>query len=187
MAAPIAQDFTKSSVDILLQLIKKDNPKAAPLTPEVVTFGLPTVATETRNSKITISAVKDSGYSGAVTMEYDRVNIGSVPGERSTTFPIGNAIKLSDLIPEINAAYDINLQEGDYTDVDLAPFTGEVPNETQNVQLVVVSDNPCFIGSLVIIVASEDLDLASIITNTVMNGLTYAPTDHTPPPEPVVV
>lgn len=180
-----AQDFTKSSVEILLQLIKKDNPKAAALTPDYVTFGIPTVAVDesVRNSKITVSAVVDSGYSGSVVMEYDRVDIATVPGERPVTFPIGNAIMLADLIAEINAAYDINLQEGDYVDVELAPFTGEVPNETQNVQLAVVSDNSCFIGSLTIIVASEDIDLASIITNTVMNGLTYLPTDHTPPEE----
>lgn len=176
-----AQDFTKLPVEICLELIKQTNVTASALTTAMLTYGLPTVDTGERNSIVTITAVPGSGYKGSVDMHYNRVDIATVPGVRSKTFPVGDATKLSDLIPEINLAYAINLGPEDYDDVDFVAFPGIEPNETQDVPLSVNIDSLVFIGTLTIKVASEDIMLSSVIVNNVMNGLTYEPTPETPP------
>ncbi len=171
-----AQDFTKTPEEICLEMIKQTNSTASALTTGMLTYGLPTVDTGDRNSIVTVTALAGSGYKGSVNMHYNRVDIATIPGSRSKTFPIGDATKLSDFIPEINEAYAINLSPEDYTDVDLVEFPGVNPNETQNVALVINPDSLCFIGTLTIIVMSDDILLSSVILNNVMNGLTYEPT-----------
>lgn len=166
-------DFTKAPEQILLDQINNDNSSA--LTLQQVSFGLPTTTTGTspaRDTQVTVSAVANEGYSGSVVVEYNRVNISTVPGARSTVFPKGSAVNISDLIPQINAAYQINLTTADYTDGPLPTFTG-APNEEHTFQLVISSDSLPFENSVTLTVKANDIPLSSVITTSTLNGLVY--------------
>lgn len=166
-------DFTKAPAQIVLDQINNDN--ASALTLQQVSFGLPTATTGTspaRDTQVTVSAVAGEGYSGSVVVEYNRVNISTVPGVRSTVFPKGSAVNISDLIPQINAAYQINLTSADYTDGPLPTFSG-TPNEEHDFQVVITSDSLPFENSVTLTVKANDIALSSVITTSTLNGLVY--------------
>lgn len=178
--ANIVTDFTKSAQQIIIDLVNNDNSLA--LTTAKVTFGAPTAATVggsvTRDTDLTLTAVAGSGYSGAATIHYNRVDLASVPGARSTVFPIGTAVNISDLIAEINAAYGINLSNTadtahkDYVDGPLPTFTGTA-NEQHQFQLAADADSLVWENSVQLTVQANDIPLSTAITNPTLNGLTY--------------
>jgi hypothetical protein len=170
----MATDFKKSDVQILVDLINETNAGVA-LTTEVVTFGLPSVATggSERNTDITVTAVEDSGYINSKNLNYNRVDLATIPGTRSVEFPKGDAVKISDMILEINAKYGINLTANDFVDGPLPDFVGGMPNEKLEFQVSAAANSLIYQGSVFLKLAAEDLDLAVIITNPVLNGLVY--------------
>lgn len=172
----MASDFTQSSKKILVDLINEDNPGHG-FTEAILEFGLPTAApggSPARNTQVTVSAAADSGYSGSVDVLYNRVDMALIPGTNPTVFPAGNATNVSDLIPEINARYHINLGATDYVDAALPPFTGE-PNEDLQFQVTASSDSLVWFGNLILIVTANDIPLNTVITTTTLNGLNYVP------------
>lgn len=177
-------DLTKAPKAIVLDLINTDNSLA--LTEALVSFGLPTVTageTPDKNTTLTVSSVPGSGYTGDVVVEYNRVAMATIPviSGKSADFQLGDALKISDIIPEINALYNINLDVTDYVDGDLPVFTGTL-NEEHEVQLVAAADSLIYIGSLTFTLKAADKELGTVITITALNGLVY----EAPPAPPVV-
>lgn len=171
-------DFTKEDKQIIIDLVNAKVPGLA-LTPELVTFGLPTVqAVNGRNTKLTITAVPGSGYKNFKDLEYNRVDLAVIPGARSKEFPAGDAELISELIPEINAAYGLNLSANDFVDGPLPVFVGE-PNEKKDFVLTANADSLVYRGTLTLTLVAEDLDLAVLISDPVLDGLEY-----TQPEEP---
>lgn len=172
----MASDFTKVSAEILVDLINEDNPGHG-FTTGILQFGLPVApagGSPARNTELVVSAAADSGYSGSVTVLYNRVDMAEIPGLNNKIFPAGNAVNVSDLIPEINARYHINLQPSDYVDAALPPFTGE-PNEDLNFQVTANSDSLVWFGNVILTITANDIPLNTVITTTTLNGLNYVP------------
>jgi hypothetical protein len=168
----MATDFTKGDTQIIVDLINERNAGLS-LTPLLVTFGLPTLnATDARNTKVTVTAVPGSGYKNFKSLLYNRVELAVIPGARSIEFPKGDALKIADLIPEINARYQLNLTTNDFVDGDLPNFTG-TPNEKLDFQLAANADSLVYIGSVTLKIIAEDLDLAVVIANPILDGLVY--------------
>jgi Zn-dependent alcohol dehydrogenase len=166
------RDFTKSDVQILLDQINEDNTSA--LTIALVSFGA--VATDNggvRNSKISATALAGSGYSGSVDFLYNRVDLATIPGARSTVFQAGDATNLSDLIDEINVAYQLNLTAADFVDAPIPAFPGAEPHETQTIDLVAKAGSLIFVGTLTLTIDANDIPLSNVVTTTTLNGLTY--------------
>lgn len=176
--ADIITDFTKPAQQIIVDLVNNDNTTA--LTPGLLTFGLPSVPTGSpaRDTDLTLTAIAGSGYTGSVTVHYNRVNLADVPGARSTDFPLGDAVNVSDLIPEINAAYGIALSNTvdpthpDFTDGALPTFTGE-PNEDHTFPLIADADSLVWENQVTLSVHGNDIPLDTVVTSTTLNGLTY--------------
>lgn len=167
-----ASDFTKEDKQIIIDLVNAKVPGLA-LTPELVTFGLPTAQDiNGRNTKLTITAVPGSGYKNFKDLEYNRVDLAVIPGARSKEFPVGNAVQISEMIPEINARYGINLTANDFVDGPLPIFAGE-PNEKKDFVITASADSLIYRGTLTLTVAAEDLDLAILISDPVLDGLEY--------------
>lgn len=178
--ADIVTDFTKSAQQIIIDLVNNDNTLA--LTPALVTFGAPTAATVggsiTRDTDLTLTAVDGSGYTGSATIHYNRVDLSTVPGSRSTTFPKGDAVNIADLLDEINAAYGINMSNtadpahADFTDGPLPAFTG-TPNEEHTFQFTADANSLVWENSVQLTVHANDIALSDAITTPTLNGLTY--------------
>lgn len=167
-------DFTKDPDQVLLDQINHDN--ASSLTLALISFGLPTAATGSNpnpDTNITVSSQAGSGYSGDVTVGYNRVDLSTIPGSRNTIYSIGNAANVSDMIPEVNTAYQINLTSADYTDAPLPTFTGGIPNESHPFQIAATADSVVYEGVMTLTVKSDDIPLSSVITLATLTGLVY--------------
>lgn len=167
----IITDFTKLPKQIVVDLINYDNDTL--LSPDLITFGTPNVISGVYNTSLLVTAVPDSHYEGSVTIQYNRIDIGTVPGVRSTSFPIGTATKISDLIPAINAAYQINLTADDYIDEVLPQFTTNDPNEVQTFELYTNPNSLVFIRDVTFNLIRNKILLSSVIVNRQLNGLRY--------------
>lgn len=165
-------DFTKEDKQVIIDLLNGSVAGLA-LTPELVTFGLPTVqAVNGRNTKLTITAVPGSGYKNFKDLEYNRVDLAVIPGARSIEFPAGNATQISEIIPEINARYNINLSANDFVDGPLPTFEGE-PNEKKDFVVTAAADSLVYRGTVTFSLVAEDLDLNVLIADPVLDGLEY--------------
>lgn len=177
--------LTKAPAEIILDMIKATHAgdaKVAGLTTQLVTFGLPTAASgqnPTRNTQLTVSSVEGSGYAGDVVITYNRLTFDQVVKTKDKVFTLGDATKVSDLVAEINARYNIALTADDYVDADLPAFTGEA-NEKHTFNLTANADSLIFIGSIELTVKGENIALSDVITTTEMNGLTPPEDDVQP-------
>lgn len=170
-------DMTKASKVVVLDLINTDNSKG--ITYGVVDIGLPTVnSTGLLNTSVTLTAKVGSGFTGSQTFKYNRLHLNTailVPSGKDATFNLGDSTRIADIIPQLNALLNINLGVEDFVDGDLPTFTGGIPNETHDVQVVAKADSLAYIGSLTFQLRSDEIDLAEYLTVTDLNGLTYVP------------
>ncbi len=168
----MASDFSKASNQIVIDLINEAN--STPLALNVVDLGLPTANGEgaARNTSVTVTAKVGSGYKDAVTVTYNRLQISGFT-EEQITLPVGDAVNISDLIPELNSALGVNLQPGEFTDGPIPAFQGGVANETVDVEIVISADSLAYLGSITIKVKADDISLQDIVTVTELDGLEY--------------
>lgn len=179
----MADNLTLESKKVLCDMINRNNVESgSSLTPELVDFGIPSQSNDAKNTDITVIAKSGSGYTGQEVINYNRLHLTTEIGNpyvasavgRNLIFPIGEALKIADIVPAINARLGINLVAADFTDGDLPEFTG-TPNEILDVQLLVKADSLCYRGSLTFQLKAEDILLSTVIVNKVMDGLTYQP------------
>lgn len=180
----MADNLTLPPQEVICALINRTNTAVgAALTPALVTFGLPSQSSGgTFNTDLTVTAIDGSGYVGIVPINYNRVHLQTEIADpyaasgvgRNLDFNIGSAIKIADMVPQINARFGINLTPADFIDGDLPTFVGGA-NETHDVQVIANADSLCYRGSFTFHLKAEDIELSTVIVETVMNGLTYAP------------
>lgn len=165
-------DFTKLPAEIIIDLINFDNGTSLP--PDGLTFGVPTVLSEgTHNTTVVATAVADSYYEGSVTLTYNRIDLNEVPGIRSKQFVMGTAVNISDLIPQINEAYQLNLQLADFIDGPLPtlPLSGSNPEVA--FELIAGPESLIFHNRVTLSAFRPNVALSSVITKTVLSGLVY--------------
>lgn len=125
----MATDFTQMPPQILVELINITN--GISLTLSDIDYGPVTaILSGNRNTAITVTAKPGSPYTGTRDLTYNRVNLADVPGVRSVVFDRGSANFVSQLIPQINMAYALNLQPEDYYNdrlpsADPGPYTSD--------------------------------------------------------------
>ena len=180
----MADNLKLAPAAVLCALINRTNTAVgAALTPELVTFGLPGQSSGgTYNTDLTVTAVPGSGYVGAEVINYNRLHLQTEIADpfvasgqgRNLEFPVGNATKIADIVPEINSRFGINLTPADFIDGDLPAFVGTA-NEVHDVQVIANADSLCYRGSFTFQLKAEDVLLSTVIVEKVMNGLQYAP------------
>ena len=174
-----ATDYTQLPAQCLVSLINDAN--GTTITPAQITFGPPTPINGLRNTEIVVTSVPAASVPagttplppGSVAVTYNRLNLNAIPGVRNTSFSNSSATNISDLLPQINAAYKINLTAADIIDAPLPIFTSNIPNETIGFVLVAAPGSLVFIGAVELTLINTSVQLSSIITNTVLNGFIY--------------
>jgi hypothetical protein len=166
------QDFTKSQEQILTDLINDDN--GTSFTVGMLSFGYPTPINGSKNTQVVVS-VSLTGqvlYYGSTILIYNRIDLNTIPGTRSIAFNVGNAVNISDIIPAINSAYEINLTTGQYINAPLPVFIG---NANQSLPFDVVADysSLVFIGRMHLQLVRGAIPLSTVITVTALSGLVY--------------
>ena len=142
---PISRNTPLPHAQFVFDQINSAN--AISLSPYDFTLSAPTVYSNpqypTLNTQITITPAELTGYSGSAVVYYNRIDISQVLGTQSANIvPATNATLLSDIIPQINSAYGLDLQTGDYTDAPLPtiPVTQTTP---EPVSVTVAIDPAC--------------------------------------------
>lgn len=170
-------DYTQPEIKCLIDLIRQDNGNKS-LTAAQVTFGTPSVYTPipgvTRNTIIVGQATAISGMEGNQSFYYNRIPLIDFinPLSMSTLFEIDGETKLSDLLPAINARFNINLSASKIYDLSLPSFAG---NDTPSVQLKVTPDSMVYLGQITLTIKATNPDLADYLPVTELQGLTYEP------------
>lgn len=164
-------DFTKSPEQIIVDLINYDNDTN--LLPHLLTFSKPLPRTGSSNTHLIATAIPSAHYTGSVTLDYNRINFADVPGARSINISIGTATQISDLIPQINRKYRLNLTPEDYINFQLPRFNSDDDEESQPFSLVAAPDSLIFINSVVLNIIKDGIYLSSVITKRILNGIMY--------------
>lgn len=168
----MAIDLMKKPLEILVDLINLTDGCA--FTTSDISFGpVSTILNSTRNSAVTITATPEGPYTGSRNLTYNRIDLGSIPGVRSTVFDLTSAFTTSDLIAKINAMYRVNLQPEDYYN-DALP---DINDPNLAVPLVfTLRAKPAsyiFIGSLQLTARSGKELLSEELHNDVLDGFYY--------------
>jgi hypothetical protein len=166
-------DFTKAPKNIVVDLINHDNP-GANLTPEMVTFGLPTVSSsgeaEGRNTELTVSGVQETGVIGSTTVYYNRLNLAAFIVDPEFVVQLTDSTKVSHIIAKLNAELGINITADDFVEADLPTFVG-TPGEERPVTITFSADSLVWAGNATITVRGEDVNISTLITNVRLSGL----------------
>ena len=166
----VITDLKKLPKQIIVDLINYDNDTS--LEVELLTFAKPVVTNSKFNTSLVISSVPDAHYVGSVTLKYDRIDIRTVVGDKSVNIPIGNATKLSELIPKINAHFGINLTPDDYINSDLPTLDSNV-DEIKSFNITMHPHSLIYLKDLNLYAVKSELLLSSVITRRILNGLKY--------------
>jgi hypothetical protein len=170
-------DLTKDPTAIIIDLINFNN--GTSLAPQNFSFGLPSVpVSDIHNTQIALTALPHSGLSGSATILYNRIDFEQVPEGRNTKFNIGSALRVSDLIPAINATYHIRLTPDDYVDGLLPVLDRNAINSETPFYLVAGSNSLIYCNKVLLSIVDTGLPpnpvlLSDIIVNTVLSGLNY--------------
>lgn len=111
-------DYTQPAASVLLAQINYDN--NTQITPGQALFeqvaALPSNDPSGLNSIVFVAAAQNAQFEGQDFFRYNRNDISTVPGTRSTQFTLGSAVFLSDLLSQINTAWSLNLTPADIID-----------------------------------------------------------------------
>jgi len=174
----MATDFTKMPLDIVTDLINLTNDIGL-VEPGDIIFGpVSELLNASRNTSVTIYAAPGSRYTGLRDLTYNRVDMSDIPRGRSTEFDNKEAQYISQLIPDINTAYSINLQPEDYINEPLP----SVPVDTQYYSgrlftLKAAPDSYVWRGKLNLSLKGNKIDLATYLPVDLLSGFDLAKTD----------
>jgi hypothetical protein len=167
-------DYKRPPAELVIDLINKDN--GTKFTTEQITFGIPKLTLNGRhNTEVIVKATARSYFTGQTKLKYNRVDIADIPGDRSTVFEINTSIEtqLSDLIPAIDARYDLALTPEDYVNIPL-PAIGAGVNEQDVVILKAALTSLVFINELNLqITRAGQVLLSTVINHPMLIGLFY--------------
>ncbi len=112
-------DFTQPAASVLLALINYYNNTT--ITPDQISVqqvaSLPVTDTSGMNTVAFISSTPGAtSFEGREPFKYNRIDISTVPGSRTTSFSASGVLYLSALLPQINNAWSLNLTAADIND-----------------------------------------------------------------------
>lgn len=146
--------YARDSLDLLGQLIKRDNPgfKGELNKSTVIVLGGPYTSglgTSGRNTRIVLNGKTGSGVVGKKEFFYDRLNLGQMFNGITVVFNAkGDSATVADLLPSLNEQYGLGLQATDITNGATKLGTGYSPTP---VTLSIASACVAYTGSLSVI------------------------------------
>lgn len=173
----MATDYTRDEIDVVIDLIRRDNSNKA-LSNVMVTFGNPNVFTPTeeinRNTMVVGTARPGFMYRNSQSFYYNRVPLTKFvePGVTNLDFDPDGKLKISDILPELNERLNINLEADRIIDSGL-PVLGD-QEVSVDVQIQVLPTSMVYLGNLLVKLKRADNDLVVAIPDPILDGLVYA-------------
>lgn len=163
-------DYKKRPEQLVIDIINADN--GTSLKESQLSFGIPEISNNKYNSRVIVSAKANTGLAGSAVVEYNRIDISKIPKGRSTLFQVQSELNVSDLVPAIDARYDLKLTPLDYIDGPL-PALNHNSNGRENIDLIAASTSLVFINRLSLTLERPGILLSSVIQNVFLRGLNY--------------
>lgn len=182
-------DFTQSPQAILVQQLNHDNP-GKNLTVNQVVFG-PVMANSDPDSNlydsvIEVSAVQGPTFEGSFFYKYNRLDLANIFTSGISTYAVGTAVELADLLAAINTAAKLNLGittlpnndtnqlyvQGDVMPMKLPQPTAAKPSV--NFLLSADANSLLFKGAALLTLTTPAANLAASFP-VLSTGLTYTP------------
>lgn len=171
-----------SGAQLIFQMVNRANPslKLGPLSASNVTMGAATPLNGDltgKNSKITLTAIPGSGYSGSCTLTFNRLDINQAfiqLGIPALSFQNNSYGTSTDFIDYLNAAHGLNLQASDIVE-EVLPAADTVGNISYTLKM-----DPsclCFTGQLPLTITPKSIQLFKAMVGQVLNG--FIPPDTT--------
>lgn len=165
-------NFQQTNTKILLDLINADNSTSLP--ESAVSLGAPTAATEDPTgliTTVTATAQAGSGYSGAQTFTYNRVDLGFMAVNEPDLVIESEETTIHALIPYLNTTFGIQLTTADI--VDGALPTPE-PDVVKQFTITAAAGSLVWAKTVTLDITQPLVPLSSVLTVTSLDGL-YAP------------
>lgn len=170
-------DLTKTFSSLLLAMVKAANPEETGVTEASYSFGAPSAdATQAgKNTSLTLTAAAQSGYTGTQILYYNRLSLTAIGATGDLQFDAEGKTRISDAVAEFNTRFRTNLVAGtDYTDGDLPDFDG-TPGESKQITVTALGGSHVYLDNVIITLKVATRDLAEVIANNNLDGLTYEP------------
>lgn len=133
----------------LFKLINKENNTS--LDPAQFDISLPTAYTNPLypdiNTQVRITPLPGTGYQGAVTIYYRRTDFKDLFKLFHYEINPIDAIYLSEIIPELNNAFGIDILRSDYIDVELPAYLVNYPDRQRIATITAQTNSYFYIGS----------------------------------------
>lgn len=170
----MADDISLPALVRLINLINKDNP-GANVTPDQVDVSEPTVVSAySRNTSVTLTAREGSGVSGARTLYYNRLNIGTYLSVYDGEVAVFDPQTTLDLLEPIFQQYGVRLTEDDVVSNPIVGLTEGVPNPGGvSHQLVAKDTSYGWLGTVNLTVVDPILYLTEVLGVNSSFGFVY--------------
>lgn len=158
--------FTKPSVDLLIDLINTDN--SLSLKKSDLTIGAPannTDSTHNRNTIVKLTAKDSAAFEGSANVYYNRVAIASVLKAAMSYEVAASGVTTSTLLPLINKQFSVDLTEDDVVVESID--TSTLP---KTYTLKAAANSYAFTGTVDISLTAEKGDLDSMVAKKDLNG-----------------
>ncbi len=139
----------------------------------MVTIGVPKLGALGTLVRLEITAVAGKGYFGSVFLNYRRNDIETFIGTKPKVFLNGTATHVADLIGEINADYQMNLQPEDYYNDILPVFAESSTLQFLPFNLRIKPGSLFFLGTVELSLQRKAVALSQYILNTTLEDDIY--------------
>ncbi|MNZ78399.1 hypothetical protein D3C78_969680 [compost metagenome] len=151
-----------NGLETLRAAIKKE--MGVTVTDALATFGDPQPAIDSYNTRVVLTAVSTSEYSGTMGIRYNRFPLEEAFKGKNTSQVIGAATSIHGRLAAINAFFGLKLEPRDVVDKALLPDTPGFTLRVASTSYLYVPNSTMVIGVI------NGNDLAIEIDNSQMNG-----------------
>lgn len=176
MPSPVPSDLTQTGETLLYALINVANAplQNGDLTNTNTSLAAPAVTGSSPNTSVLVTATANQGYSGSVTVSYNRLAIDTdvfsaiAPGGATVVNTGGTMATVADVVAAINTAYSLNLQAADVSNGATAL---SLTNDAGSCTIQIAAGSYTYTGSVMVTITQEQVALSSAITTPTLGGL----------------
>lgn len=161
--------YDQTRLGELYRLIKKDNPTIPDLTDDTVVVSGITVQTGSKNTSCTITGIKYKGWRGQIAVKYNRIDLATLTKNMQVKVhvPASAEKTLYGILPSLNNALGIFLEQGDFPDAVLSLNPNTLVYEGK---IVLAAGHPIYIGELTVSVEGFGVSLDALVTKRELSG-----------------
>jgi hypothetical protein len=182
-------DLTQTGPTLLYGLINAANPSLpnGALSATNTTLGAPASTGSTPNTSVAVAAVTNQGYTGSVTVNYNRLDIQNdvfsvlAPSGATVVNTGGTMAAISDVVAAINSAYNLNIQQSDVSNWSTAL---SLTDDAGSCTIDIATGSLTYTGTLSVTITQQQVALSQAVTQTSLSGLTPPASAPTPSPSP---